>query len=511
MTVPKGTFSLFRSVRFNIFLFSILAGSSALGTFLPQVGEAPEKVEAFLLAHTAWGPVLNSLGLFNVYHSFWFMGLLGLMAFDIVVCKLYKTPPDAGLNHLPPEFSVQEKPDARLEAVLDLKPYRSQWKTPQTGKALEHVLLGFFEKRRYHLEYSQSSGGVRLWVGTRHRMQRWGSYVSHVSLVVVLLGALIKTIFGFEEMVPVLEGGSKLAEHMPWEIYLDRFEVSYYPGTMTPSRFSSALRVYEKASLKRAPDGKDWYEEDPFEEGRLLAQKTILVNDPLVLPAGPGKLGRVKIYQASWGAGGMFRSVMLKIGERTLEIPQRTPTLVPGTAIRVEADMLLPSFVVAPGNRAETDSLELKNPAVRFIFHHQGNKTSPLWLFKNWPELCFAEGENGVLRHAPPPPFRLASVEPILFSGLQVGYDPGFPVVLVGSLGLLVGLSSLFYLHRRRVWVLMKPGGSGSAVLAGAWSSRGPRDFQKEFDGMMTELKVHMGSLSETDRSRKKHGELNRV
>ncbi|MBI4056272.1 MAG: cytochrome c biogenesis protein ResB [Elusimicrobia bacterium] len=489
--------NLFRSVKFNIILFAVLASASALGTFLPQASDAPEKVQAFLATHTFLGPIFNFLGFFNLYYSFWFTGCLGLMAFDIVVCKLNKTPPDAGLSRLPPEFDPREKNTTDPEAMLRLKPYRSQWSLGKK-RILAQPIRDFFKKWGYAWEESESFQGLQLWVGTRHRIQRWGSYISHVSLVVLLLGALIRGLFGFSEVVPVLEGRSRIMDHKPWEIYVDRFEVAYYPGTLNPSRFSSDLRVYERKGLKKGKNGEDWYEEDPFEEGRLLGQKKILVNDPLALPAGQGQLGKIKIYQASWGAGGMFRSVTLELGKHKVQAPQRTRVKIPGAPIELEADLMLPNFTVGKGNRADSESMDLKNPAVRLFFYHQGQKTVPLWLFKNWPELCFAEDENGVLHHAPTPPFRLAAIDPILFSGLQVGYDPGFPVVMTGALGLLLGLSALFYLHRRRVWVLVKKEGPHAQILVGGWSSRGPRDFQKEFDRLMEDLKARTGAISES-------------
>ena len=45
-------------------------------------------------------------------------------------------------------------------------------------------------------------------VASRHRLQRWGSYVSHIAIVVILLGAMMKNLLGFETFLPILEGRS---------------------------------------------------------------------------------------------------------------------------------------------------------------------------------------------------------------------------------------------------------------------------------------------------------------
>ena len=106
--------SLFRSIRFNIYLFVLILAAAALGTFVPQAGQSPEKMQAFLAAHDFWGPVFQNLGLFGLYHSIWFVALLALMAFDVAVCKLYNAPPDADVR-LPRE--MVEDTEERLEAA----------------------------------------------------------------------------------------------------------------------------------------------------------------------------------------------------------------------------------------------------------------------------------------------------------------------------------------------------------------------------------------------------------
>jgi hypothetical protein len=69
LLLPEKNIKLFRSVRFNIYLFLVIAVASAAGTFLPQ-----EKASEV------------------VYHSWWFAALLALMAFDVIVCKLRRLP-----------------------------------------------------------------------------------------------------------------------------------------------------------------------------------------------------------------------------------------------------------------------------------------------------------------------------------------------------------------------------------------------------------------------------------
>lgn len=461
-------FRLFRSVRFNIFLFAVLAAASAVGTLLPQASETPEKVDQWIAMHPAWGKLFEGLGLFRLYESWWYLALLALMAFDIVVCKLAKAPPDHGLVALPPELEPEAagKELDRAEAALATKGLQAEFSAQGPVERVAVELTRAINRERYHHHAwagAAADGRVSL-VATRHRAQRWGSYIAHVALVVILAGGLLKQLYGFVEMVPVLEGGAREMQYKRgWELKVDDFTVLYYDGTKNPKHFSSQLKVYEG--------------------DKLLASKLIQVNDPL-------DIGGVRFYQASWGAGGMFRSVTLSLGKQSIQIPQRTPTRIPNTKIEVVADLMLPNFTIGPGGNADNASLDLKNPAVKLKFRVDGRETKPLWLLESRPDLAFAENEDGVLQHAPPPPFRLAEIDPVLFSGVQVAYDPGYPVVLTGGIAWLVGMMLLFYLHRRRLWVVAGPADASGLVRVrvGAWSSRGDRDFKRDFEKLVGRL-----------------------
>jgi cytochrome c biogenesis protein len=496
-----------RSVRFNIFLGSILTLACAVGTLVPQTAEMPEKAAQFQASHPQWARLFDFFNFFDIYHAYWFMGLLALMAVDIVLCKLWNAPPDTGLVALPPESTLgeeeAEKELAKKDAALRLKPHQAAFASAlayeQSLDAAKAQLAG----AGFHLhdDFRVAKGGA--FVATKHRLQRWGSYLAHIGLVVILVGALLKGVFGFVEMVPVLEGRSRQMnsasnwdgfvdyalghewgnKHLgflaktktgrDWEVFVDKFTIKYYDRTREPKFFSSDMSVED--------------------HGKELGRKKILVNDPL-------DIGGVRFYQASWGAGGMFRSITLKLGKEEVQLPQRTPVKIPGTPFKVQADVMMPNFT-DNGNGPDTASLDLKNPAVRIAFIMGPHKTRPLWLFENDPELCLVEGDDGQLMRAPKPPFQLAAIDPVLFSGIQVAYDPGFKMVVVGSLLWLLGMIGLFYLNRRRLWVLVEPDGDGSKVSVGGWSSRGAKDYEAEFGRTMDALRAQLSPRSDMELS----------
>ncbi|MBI4055505.1 MAG: cytochrome c biogenesis protein ResB [Elusimicrobia bacterium] len=459
--------SFFRSVRANVLLFFVLAAASALGTLVPQMGENPAGVEKFLQTYPLWGRVLDFLWFFNLYHSPWFLGLLGLMAFNIVVCKLWNAPPDPGLSEIAPELSRGEDWNF-LGAELRKKSLNGEGFLELPLESARSRVRGLLLQRGFRVQEEPSSFGTFL-VSTKHPGQRWGSYISHISLVVILLGALVKGLFGFEEFLPVVEGGSQNLRQRPWEVFVDRFEVEYYPQSKVPRLFASQIRVYDHTTRKH------------------LGSKRILVNDPLALSGG-------RIYQASWGATGRFRRARLLVQGVEVDLEPHQKVRIPSTSIEVQADRMLPQFAVSADQRPQTESLEYDNPAVRFVFYYRGRRMDPVWLLLHWPRVSFREKPDGTLAHAPAPPFLLAALDPVFFSGLQVAQDPGFPIIVTGSATMLLGLSLLFYLHRRRTWCLLRAEGpKKSRWVLGGWSSRGPVAFRKEFSQILEAIEGGAG------------------
>jgi cytochrome c biogenesis protein len=69
-------------------------------------------------------------------------------------------------------------------------------------------------------------------------------------------------------------------------------------------------------------------------------------------------------------------------------------------------------------------------------------------------------------------------------SGLQLTRSPGKTLVYAGSLLLVLGIFAMFYIHERRVWLLVKPG----QLLFAMSAARKSRDFDAEFARINTQL-----------------------
>ncbi|HRY28859.1 MAG TPA: cytochrome c biogenesis protein ResB, partial [Elusimicrobiota bacterium] len=244
--------------------------------------------------------------------------------------------------------------------------------------------------------------------------------------------------------VPV--GESVLLRHRPWSVALDDFNIDRYLDTGAPRRYVSRVRVVQN--------------------DRPLADKKILVNDPLDVQG-------VRFYQASWGMTDSFRSVTLETPSSSLlDVARGQKIPLGGTNYRLTVEAVLPDFFVDEAGRADTRGFFPNNPAALVHFIDGEEAVASFWLPARSPETAFRVAAGERLFPVSSPPLRLRHIEPVLFSGIQVTYDPGVGVVGLGCLLLLSGLFLHFYPRRREFLFRFKTNGGGTRISIGAWSSR---------------------------------------
>lgn len=83
----------------------------------------------------------------------------------------------------------------------------------------------------------------------------------------------------------------------------------------------------------------------------------------------------------------------------------------------------------------------------------------------------------------------LSSFEHVEASGLQIAKAPGQNVVYFGFVMLMVGIFYMFYIHHRRLWMLIRPTEGGSQVLFTGTGHREQGDFDKEFNAIRLALR----------------------
>lgn len=85
-------------------------------------------------------------------------------------------------------------------------------------------------------------------------------------------------------------------------------------------------------------------------------------------------------------------------------------------------------------------------------------------------------------------------------SVFQLTRSPGKKVVYLGSILLVLGIFSMFFVRERRLWIWIKDNGAqgGSQILMAASSARKTLDFEKEFVRLRERIRALCGASDTT-------------
>ena len=192
---PNPAWRFFCSVRLTIVLLIILALVSIVGTLIPQ----QQGTMAFA-KHLRPGTLKIFLffDLFDIYHAVWFRFLIGILTLNLIICSINRFP---GIWK---RFSALPRPD-RQKPFEDLSDELTIAIPGQTGTITKSVER-FFQKR-YKRVRGKLSGNIHYFYGERGRFAHFGFYLVHLSILIILVGAIVGSLFGFEAYVNIVQGG----------------------------------------------------------------------------------------------------------------------------------------------------------------------------------------------------------------------------------------------------------------------------------------------------------------
>jgi cytochrome c biogenesis protein len=439
------------SVRLSLFLFGALAATSIFGTLIPQDSTSEQRLRQY---GSKLNALIELLDLADMYHSWWFQLLLILLAINLIVCSLRRLPKtlkslEAARKFLSPARVQKMQTNAEVRLSLPIN---------DTQGLMAPILDGRFSNTSW-----QEENGVWQAVAEKGRIGRLGVYFVHISVLLILAGALIGSIFGFKGFVTIEEqeavsqvqfGHQRAPLPLGFDIRCDKFTVEFY-DTGAPKEFRSDVSI--------------------LEQGRVVKQAAIRVNDPLTHQG-------ITFYQSTYGSnlnGIVLELKDLKTSEsKRLQIPYRQTVTIPGTNDRLvvmdyreNVSNFGPAFFVGL-------ALENQEPAGSWILAKQsefhGNKIGDIGI-------TVVEYFNS------------------FYTGLQVRKDPGVWVVYIGFILMLLAMIIALYISHRRVWLVLSPASAGTRILVAGNSSKHPLAFKREFDKLVQEISDLDGGKSPDD------------
>ncbi|MEZ4485243.1 MAG: cytochrome c biogenesis protein ResB [Syntrophotaleaceae bacterium] len=229
------------SLKLTVATLLLLAAASILGTVIPQNLSSQQ----YLQHYGDKAHLLQALQLDDMYHSAWFMALLGLFVLNLVACSL---------RRLPAVWRTVTRPPLVADgALLRSPPIRPACRQAVPLKRLSNGCSRYCGSGSPVLGRPGAEQDLCLFA-ERRRYARFGAYVTHLAILFIILGALVGSWFGFDSFVPVGEGETvtqvpagkgQAPLELGFALRCDDFSVSYYEGSSRPREYRSLLTVIE--------------------------------------------------------------------------------------------------------------------------------------------------------------------------------------------------------------------------------------------------------------------------
>lgn len=460
----------FSSLKCGLVLLGLLSVAMIVGTFILQRPMAQQgQIERVYAPQVI--RLLDALGLFDVFHTWWFILLLGLLGANIALASIERFPQVWRL-YARPHFLANL---AFIRALPFQREISLDSHTPAEALALASSTL---EARGYPPRADLVQKGT-LYV-EKHRIVRLAPYVVHASLLIIFAGTIIDAKRGYRGYINLLQGTST-----------DVVEPLTTPGARHHLGFT--LRC-DAAGMDVYPDGSPrqyWSQLTILENGRKVAQKKIYVNDPLTYQG-------VRFFQSSYSASsGLPGKLMMEASWQENGAEKRQSfTLIPGQAAALGeqgASVALLDFVpdyVLQGNQISSRSDEPRNPAIHLQVTRPGGPPADAWVLAKTPEVA-APNNTGIN-------FQLANVEMEAVTGLQVASEPGQWLIWGGCLILTTGLMMALYFSHIRIWGIVATNQKGQPVLLlGGQPSKYRENFERKFNELGGKVEAALTQAAE--------------
>ena len=447
--------NFFSSVKVGVSIIVILLIAAALGTILPQQQYVPANTEAAIEAYYTdiygtVGTVYHALGFHDMYNSFWFIALVGMLAISLII---------ASLDRFVPLYK-----SLKNQRVLRHPSFMRKQRIYGHGPGQEDTMKKAEEKLS-ELKYKVTTDKNGL-LAEKGRFSRWGPYVNHIGLIIFLFGVMLRMIPGFyvDETLWIREGETRAIPDAPGYVLESKgFTLETYTGEGEQEKFGEAIeRVGTVAKnyqtdvvLYKVPEGAlpgDTSEMDVVEE------YPIRVNQPF-------KFDGYALYQMDFRQDEFSTmSFALENKETGESRGDLTFDLVnPDTAYEMEDGSVVellgyyPDFSGFENGEPQTATPLPKNPGflVKMTTPETPDGETSFITIQNTIEPL---GENE---------YKLAfqNVETRDASGLTVRKDRTLPILGLGGLIFMIGVAQGMYFNHRRFWIQQQP--DGSILLAG--------------------------------------------
>ncbi len=460
----KRIVKFFSSIKLAIILLICLAFTSIIGTLIAQKANPALYIQRY---GEGLYNFFKFIGFFDVYHSPWYILLLALLSINIMFCSLRRLP-----RYLKRKRSAPAKLDDEMAKKFSLSHSRVFHKPFLECK---DTLCSQLKKNGLGAFPQLKEENNKTFIFSEKNRNGWlFFYLTHLSILIILLGGIISALTGIKGYLQITEGESadnfyeytsKRVYPLGFTVRCDKFEIEYYPNSLRPKDYKSLLTI--------------------LEAGKEMLNKVIEVNKPL-------KYKGINLYQSSYGEDTRFGKLIIQVKSMNPESDESSQEFrvrpgenfefigSDGKKREVKVLQFLPDFGMDSTGKAFSKSDQLKNPAIKLMVKKEEEEPFSLWSFQAFPDFqMIKKGEYF---------YTLKGYKGKMYTGLQVGRDPGVWIVWLGCIFLMIGVILVLFSSHQRVWAKLSSSPQGCSIQIIGHADKNKPGFENKFNKMWQAL-----------------------
>ncbi|MFD2045900.1 cytochrome c biogenesis protein ResB [Ornithinibacillus salinisoli] len=441
------TWSFFSSVKVGVWLIVLALIASALGTIYPQEQYIPAEAVSrdpaifYEAQYGILGKIFYQLGFHNLYNSWWYLILIALIGVSLVICSL---------DRFVPLYKALKLQKAKRHNSF-LTRQRLYSETDVVTAEEKQRVIDRLKANRYKV--TEEDGHI---LAEKGRFSRWGPYVNHIGLIIILLAALLRStpLFYTNEYVWVREGEQIVVPGTDGEYYIEnkRFIIDMYDsnderfkdaiakeGGMIASNYQTNAVIYQRKEEAVVGSESDLDK---------IVEDEIRMNHPL-------EFDGYKVYQSGYQLN-EFKSMTFKIHETnddeevaldsfTIDLASPKAEYELDNGFRVKVDQYFPDYYLDDDGIPKSETNYPRNPAYVFLVYPPNEDKA---------EVSFVGiGRNIDATGANQYKLGIEDFEMTNVSGLSIRKDHSLPFFGLGALIFMIGVIQGMYWQHRRIWI----------------------------------------------------------
>lgn len=455
------------SIKTGVVLLILVVILSAVGTvILQRPATDPDEMQNAYSPHVLH--LLDAVGLTDVFHAWWFLGLMILVSLSIVAASVDRFP--NAWRYFSRPYKYPDEGFRRASRPQKTLPIADEESGLVAAERALHS-MGFKPERVIPKDDREEHFGI---FAERHRISELAVYIVHASLLLIFFGTIVDGLWGWGGTLNLNDGQTSNV-------------VELRDGTTRTLPFAIRCDEAGQENYKDGTPKKWWSKLAVVQDGRDVQKKEIVVNDPLLYSG-------VRFYQASYGTNGKVQKFSLIATPSSGAGAKQEIGLALNDSVALDADTsvrfaeFIPDFAVRDG-QVYKKSNYLDNPAAHLVVtSKKAGKDFDVWL----PQM------DEVVDNAKAPyQFQPVDLKMGHYTGLQVSHEPGQWGVWSGVVLMGIGLAFVFYVVHMRFWVVpvCDPKTGKYSLWIGGSANRNKDAFEQRFNDLVALVEEDMKTV----------------